>query len=51
MALRQYAVAADIDGETWPTDLLSDDGKKRRSWHHFLIESVAETLAELTPTA
>lgn len=37
LALLQYAVTADKDGETWPTDLQSDDGSKIRSSHYFLI--------------
>ena len=44
IALLQYATAADRDGETWPSELLSDDGTKTRSWHHFLIENVADVL-------
>jgi hypothetical protein len=46
MALLHYAVSADLDGETWPTDLISDDGEKR-CWHHFLIENVAKALADM----
>jgi len=44
MALLQYAIAADTDGEGWPSDLVSDDDGKTRSWHFFLIESLAEVL-------
>src|SRR6266446_404680 len=51
LALLQYANAADIDGEVWPTDLLSDDGEKTRSWHYFLIEALAETLPTLAEIA
>lgn len=47
IALLQYAVAADTDGHCWPTDLQDDDGKKIRSWQHFLIEAVADTLPDL----
>jgi hypothetical protein len=43
LALLQYANAADTDGEAWPCDLQSDDGKVR-SWHYFLIESLVEVL-------
>jgi len=50
LALLQYANAADIDGEVWPTDLLSDDGEKTRSWHYFPIEALAETLPTLAET-
>ena len=49
MALLQYAIAADRDGETWPTDLEADDGSKIRSWHYFLIANLAETLSEMLP--
>src|SRR4051812_18730435 len=42
-----YAVSADTDGETWRTDLQSDDGTKTRSWHHFLLESAAAALTDL----
>ena len=45
LALLQYATAADVDGMGWPTDLVSDDGKLTRSWHYFLAERVAATLA------
>jgi hypothetical protein len=44
IALLQYVTAADRDGETWPSQLLSDDGSKTRSWHHFFIENVADIL-------
>jgi hypothetical protein len=47
LALLQYAVARDTDGEAWPRDLVSDDGTKARSWHYFLIENVAATLADI----
>ena len=47
LALLQYAVARDTDGEAWPRDLVSDDGTKSRSWHYFLIENVAATLADI----
>jgi hypothetical protein len=47
IALLQYANEADIDGMEWPTDLLSDDGETTRSWHYFLIETLAETLPTL----
>jgi len=45
LALLQYANTADIDGEGWPDGLVSDDGSKTRSWHHFLIEKVAADLS------
>jgi hypothetical protein len=47
LALLSYANAADPDGETWPRELLSDDETKRRSWHYFLTENVAEALADI----
>jgi hypothetical protein len=43
LALLEYAVSADRDGELWP-DLQSDDGKRTRSWHYFLIENLSEIL-------
>jgi hypothetical protein len=45
LALLNYAVAADTDGEGWPDSLQSDDGKITRRWQFFLIEGVAEALA------
>jgi hypothetical protein len=47
LALLQYATAADIDGEGWPTALCSDDDTKTRSWHYFLIEALAAALTDL----
>jgi hypothetical protein len=47
MALLNYAISADRDGETWPRELLSDDGESVRSWHHFLIQNLAEILPGL----
>jgi hypothetical protein len=47
IALLQYVTAADSGGETWPSELLSDDGSKTRSWHYFLIEAVADVLANM----
>jgi hypothetical protein len=44
IALLRYVTAVDRDGETWPRDLLSDDGAKTRSWHHFFIENLADIL-------
>lgn len=48
IALLQYANSADTDGELWPRDLLSDEGGKSRSWHHFLIEIVSQALTDLS---
>ena len=45
LALLNYAVEADTDGEGWPDSLQSDDGKITRRWQFFLIEGVAEALA------
>ena len=47
VALLQYALHADTDGEGWPRDLVSDDGTKARSWHNFLIENVTAALTDL----
>jgi hypothetical protein len=47
VALLQYALLADTDGEGWPRDLISDDGTKARSWHYFLIENVTAALTDL----
>jgi hypothetical protein len=44
IALLRYVTAVDRDGETWPRDLLSDDGTKTRSWHHFFVENLADIL-------
>jgi hypothetical protein len=44
IALLRYANAADVDGVGWPDQLQSDDGKRARSWHHFLIENLSEIL-------
>ena len=49
MALLEYSISADCDGETWPRDLLSDDGKTGGSWHHFLILNLTEILPGLLP--
>lgn len=47
LTLLEYAIAADSDGEMWPCELQSDDGKRTRPWHHFLIANVAEVLPGL----
>ena len=45
IALLQYAISADPDGQAWPDDLLADEFAKRsRPWHHFLIANLAEIL-------
>jgi hypothetical protein len=46
LALLEYAIAADRDGETWGVDLQDDDGKSR-SWHHFLIVMLADVLPDM----
>jgi hypothetical protein len=44
IALLQYAVAADTDGEGWPRELESDGRTRSRSWQFFLIEMLADVL-------
>ena len=41
-AIMEHALSHDKDGEAWPVDLVSDsdDGKRTRAWHYFLIESL-----------
>ena len=46
VALLQYALSADTDGERWPTSIETEEGEKR-SWHHFLIGNLAEVLPAL----
>jgi hypothetical protein len=46
-ALLNYAVSADRDGETWPPQLLADDGETVRSWHNFILRNLAEILPGL----
>jgi hypothetical protein len=43
-ALLRYTVDANVDDQVWPSDLLTDDAGNQRSWHHFLVESVAAAL-------
>jgi hypothetical protein len=50
LALLKYANAADTDGKGWPDDLQSEDDSKRRSWHYFLIEALAEVLPGMIAT-
>jgi hypothetical protein len=47
IALLQYAVEADTDGHSWPTDLRDDADTISRSWHHFLIEMLAAALSDI----
>jgi hypothetical protein len=47
VALLNYAISADTDGETWPRHLLSDDGETGGSWHNFLIRNLTEILPGL----
>jgi hypothetical protein len=49
LALLQYAIAADTDGECWP-QLESDDGKRSRSWQYFLIEMLSDALPGMVGT-
>jgi hypothetical protein len=51
VALLEYALSADRDGEGWPTELESDDGKILRPWHYFLVESLAGVLPSLVGVA
>jgi hypothetical protein len=46
MALLNYVISADSDGEMWHVDLEADDGRTR-SWHYFLIENVTAVLTDL----
>jgi hypothetical protein len=46
IALLQYAIAADTDGDGWP-QLQSDDYKRTRSWQFFLIEMLADVLPSM----
>jgi hypothetical protein len=46
LALLNYAITADRDGETWGVDLQDDDGRSR-SWHHFLIVMLADVLPDV----
>jgi hypothetical protein len=50
IALLQYVTDADLDGEAWPRELLSDDGTKTRSWHHFFVENLADFLPGMVQT-
>jgi hypothetical protein len=47
MALLDYAISADTDGETWPQDLLSGDDETGGTWHQFLIQNLTEILPGL----
>jgi hypothetical protein len=47
LALLEHAVAYDTDGEGWPRGLQSDDGKRTRDWHQFLIENLVAGKAAL----
>ena len=49
LALLQYAIAADDDGQMWP-DLLND-GNRQRSWHQLLIANHVEILPDMIPQA
>jgi hypothetical protein len=40
LALLDHAVAYDTDGHGWPRGLQSDDGKRTRDWHQFLLENL-----------
>jgi hypothetical protein len=47
MALLNYAISADRDGEMWPPDLVAHDGESAGSWHNFLIRNLAEILPDI----
>ena len=48
LALLQHAISYDTDGEGWPRDLESGDERKiTRSWHYFLVESIAGALTDM----
>ena len=52
IALLEYAIVADTDGEGWPIDLSDDDeGGRIRSWHFFLIERLAKALPGMVGVA
>ena len=45
IALLQYAVWADPDGQTWSDDLYADESSRvARSWHQFLVANLAQLL-------
>ncbi|MET4512569.1 hypothetical protein [Bradyrhizobium sp. I1.7.5] len=44
LALLSYAVAADTDGQGWPSDLCGGDDDNRGSWQQFLLASLSEIL-------
>ena len=45
VALLQYAIEADTDGEGWPDALYADDAcTTTRSWQFFLMENLREAL-------
>jgi hypothetical protein len=47
IALLQYAVSNDTDGEGWTRDLVGDDGRTH-CWQHFLLENVLKALTTVT---
>jgi hypothetical protein len=47
VALLNYAISADRDGETWPRDLLSGRRQTSGTWHNFLIRNLTEILPGL----
>src|SRR5258708_7876571 len=49
LALLDHAVAYDTDGHGWPRGLVSDDGKRTRDWHQFLIENLVASRAIWLP--
>jgi hypothetical protein len=51
LALLDHAIAYDTDGEGWPRGLQSDDGKRTRDWHQFLIENLVASRKVWIPNA
>jgi hypothetical protein len=47
LALLDHAIAYDTDGSGWPRGLQSDDGKRTRDWHQFLLENLSAGKAAL----
>ena len=51
IALLQYAIDADTDGEGWPVDVVDEDETVTRHWYYFLIGMLADVLPGLVPVA
>jgi hypothetical protein len=48
IALLNYTIEVDADGEGLPYEVKDEDTGKANSWHFFLIKSVADALPKLT---